>query len=717
MPMRRRGTQQTEGRPPPSVKLDEGVRQLRSRLPRPATAWVRLLTISVIVGVSAGLAAAALEAGLYVGSELLVGRYVEVGGEHLWRFHWQIMVLPALGGLASGLIVRWLCGSATGHGTDTLVRAFHYEGGNLPMRTPTIKAIAAVGVISCGGSAGPEGPIAALGAAIGSSLARVLALTPRERRVMLIAGCGAGVGAIFQCPMGGALFAAGILYRDPDYETDAFIPAFVAAVMGYSVYLPIWGKHLPLMESAKSFAFGNPLELGPYALLGVVCGLTSIFFYHCLHFVEKLPYDRWRIPRWLAPALGGLATGLIACAIPPVMDSQYVFIRNAMKDVVQPGLASASLWPWVALLGAVIVGKCVATAFTVGSGASGGVLGPSVFIGGAVGAFVGALIDALAPGKLPEDVRTAMVPVGMAGVLSASMRAPLAAIVMVAEMTGGYGLIVPSMLVCVGSYVIGRRWGLNREQLRTSADSPAHAGDAIVHVLETWRVRDLMQREWREQVPPGATLGEIVAMVSPGTRPVFAVVDNSHIVGLISLPDIQRIMDEPGMAEAVIAADMMSTDLVTVAPDDDVYFALARMARDNHIVAPVVTADGRKAFLGMISRHEIYAALRRHLENMRRDLLVEHAGLAAIDREEGLHQLVMGAAAPKVDNIQRLLVPMQAVGRSLRESDFRRNFGVQVIAIERADGTIECPPNPDRPLETSQRLVAIMLESTATAAS
>jgi K+/H+ antiporter YhaU regulatory subunit KhtT len=195
---------------------------------------------------------------------------------------------------------------------------------------------------------------------------------------------------------------------------------------------------------------------------------------------------------------------------------------------------------------------------------------------------------------------------------------------------------------------------------------------------------------------------------------VFAVVENERIVGLVSLGDIQRIMDEPGVAEAIIAVDMMTTDLITVSPDDNVYAALARMARDNHIVVPVVSGDGREEFLGMLSRHDIYAAVRRQLETMRRDLLVEHAGLAAIDREEGLHQLVMGAAAPKVDNIQRLLVPMQAVGHSLRESDFRRNFGVQVIAVEHADGTMECPPDPDRPLDTSQRLVAIVLEQETT---
>jgi len=688
------------------------IRHLLDRLPRPAAVWARLLGISVVVGIAAGLAAAALEAGLHFGSRLIIGRFVDLGGENLLSFHWPVVLLPAAGGLFSGLVLYWLCPKATGQGTDVVIHAFHHEGGNLPLRASAIKAAAAVGVISCGGSAGPEGPIAALGAAIGSSMARLLALTPRDRRVMLIAGCGAAVGAIFQCPMGGALLAAGILYRDPDFETDAFIPSFVAAVVGYSTYLPIWGKHLPLLDTAREFTFENPSELITYLLLAIACGAFSIIFYFCLHIVEDLFYRRLRLPPWLAPMFGGLATGIIACALPPVMDGQYAFINNAINGAVQEGMRGASPWTIAALFGAVALGKCVATGLTVGSGASGGVLGPNVVIGGAAGAFVGALVSAIAPGAIPESLRVSLIPVGMAGALSASMRAPLASIVMVVEMTGGYGLIVPSMLVCVGSYLIGRRWGLNRGQVRTAADSPAHAGDAVVHVLENWRVRDLMQSDWRECVAPGASLREMVALLRPGTRPVFAVVDHDHVVGLVSLPDIQRIMDEPGVAEAVIAADMMTTDFITVHPEDEVYTAMSRMARDNHIVAPVISSDGRATFRGMISRHDIYAAVRSYLESMRRALLVEHQGLAAIDREENLYQLVMGSAAPRADNVQRLLVPMQAIGQTLRESDFRRSFGVQVIAIENADGTIDCPPDPDRPLETSQRLVAIVLDTT-----
>lgn len=688
------------------------------RLPTPMARWGRLLGLSVLVGTLAGLAARLLELGLHVGVERIVDRVASPEGTSTFQFRWELLALPAAGGLLSGLMIRWLCPRSAGQGTDLLIRAFHRERGVLRLRGPAVKAAAAVGVIASGGSAGPEGPIAALGAAIGSALGRVFTLTPRERRIMLVAGCGAGVGAIFQCPLGGALFATSVLYRDPDFETDAIVPAFVASVIGYSIYgyLLHWrfagyGQHL--FEEADRLVFSSPTELIPYAVLGPICGLLCALYRYSLVGVERA-VAKSRLPTWLNPALGGAATGLVACVLPQVMDPQYDFIRNALEGNFAGGFSAASWWWWALLFAGVAVGKCVATGLTIGSGASGGVLGPAVFIGGAAGAMLGAVIQAVGPEWFTtnaENLRRALIPVGMAGVLAASMRIPLASLVMVTEMTGSYGLIVPLMLVCVTAYIVGQRWGLNDEQVRTSADSPVHAGDAIVHMLEQWRVQDLLRTDWAETVRPEATLGEMVARIRPGTRPVFAVTADGRIEGLISVPDIERIMNEPGAAELLIAADMMTQDLTTVYPDEDAYHALALMSRENHVVLPVVSRDRQRRFLGMLSRSEVYDAVRRELDKMRSALLSEHAGLGVIEHEEKLDHLVMGVSAKKKDNVQRLLVPLQAVGKSLRESDFRRQFGIQVIAIEMPDGSIQCPPDANAPLRTDQRLVAIVTEN------
>jgi CIC family chloride channel protein len=670
---------------------------------------MRLLGSASIVGILSGLAARALHAALEHGSEWLIGQYAEPENATVFpAFDPALLWLPALGCLTAGALAQWLGTAQSGHGTDLLVHAFHRDSGRMDLRNPTVNGIGAIGVIACGGSAGPEGPIAALGAGIGSTFGRLLGLSPHHCRILLIAGCGAGVGSIFQCPLGGALFAAGILYRDPDFETDAMAPALVSSVIGYSTYMLFPGYGASLLQGADTLRFETPLELIPYVLLGPICAAYCAVMSISLKIVEQRVVQRLHWPRWLTAGLGGMLTGVVACVFPQVVDGQYRFIQGALSGYEMLPFSTHTWWWWAALFAIVGLAKCIATALTVGGGAPAGVLGPAVFIGGTAGAFVGAGMAAIAPELVSDELRAALIPVGMAGVLSASMRTPLAAIVMVTEMTGSYGLIVPLMLVCVTSYICGRRWGLNNEQVRSAADSPAHAGDRLVHILESRRIRDLMDTEWPERVPPGATLGEIVGATQPGTRPVFAVMDDDEIKGVISLPDVERIMQEPGLAEVIVAADMMTTQLETVYPDDDAYYALNKMARGNHLVMPVIAPGTTRQLMGMLTRQHVYEAIHEQINAMREMLLREHAGLAAIDQEDQLHQLVMGVPASKKESVQRLFVPMSAVGQSLRESDFRRQYGIQVIGIEQPDGTLQCPPDPDHVLDTDHRLVAIV---------
>ncbi|MFQ5415126.1 MAG: chloride channel protein, partial [Phycisphaerae bacterium] len=524
-------------------------------------------------------------------------------------------------------------------------------------------------------------------------------------------GSGPITGETFEMPL--ERKAPSVLYREPEFESDAIVPAFVASVIGYSTFMLFPGFGGRMLDGADTLAFRHPLELTAYAVLGPLCGGLSIFFSACMRGVERRAEAWSRVPRWLWPAVGGLATGALALVLPQVMDGRYRFIQNTMDAARDATLAPDGGWLWWAgLFGAVALFKCVATALTVGTGASGGVLGPSVFIGGAAGAFLGAMCEAIHPGVLTPELRCALIPVGMAGVLSASMRTPLAAIVMVTEMTGSYGLIVPLMVVCVGAYLTGRRWGLNHEQVRTTAESPAHAADALVHMLESWRVSELMERNWPESVVPDATLSELVTRIRPGTRPVFAVVERAErdrvLLGVISVPDIRRIMDEPGLADALIASDIMTQRVATIHPDDDVYRVLDVFRREHHDVLPVVSRDHHRRWLGMLTRTRVFEAVQRRIADMHQSALREHTGLAAIEQEAHMQQLMLGVSAERSDKIQRLLVPLQAVGQSLRDADFRRQFGVQVIAIEQPDGTMQCPPDIDAPLRTEQRLVAIV---------
>lgn len=684
------------------------------RLSAPATRWGRRLAFATLVGVLSGTAAAGIEWGLHHGTALLVGRIAHLGGAEVARFDWRVLMLPAIGGLASGIVVQLLFRQPFGHGTDLLTRAFHHNLGDLPLKGPAIKATAAVGVLSCGGSAGPEGPIAALGAAIGSATANAFRLSPRERRILLVAGCAAGIGAIFRCPLGAALFAAGVLYREPEFEADSIVPGFVASVVGYSTFSICWGFGDPLLAGASALRFQSPIELLAYAPLGLLCGVVTIFFSMVLSGLQERIVPRLPLPRWIIPALGGLLTGALACLLPQVMDGRYLFTQNAMSGALFDQRPEVSWWWWAGLCGAIVVVKCVATALTVGSGASGGVLGPSVFIGGAVGAFWGAVLEAAMPGGIPETLRQSLIPVGMAGVLAAGMRTPLSAIIMVAEMTGGYGLFVPLMLVCVSSYVVGRHWGLNHEQVRSAADSPAHALDGIIHHLEAWSVSDLMDSKWRTVVAPEASLGDMVRMIEPGTRPVFAVVRNGGLCGLVTMPDLRRIMDEPGLSEAVIAQDIMTERLITLHPEDDLYHALGEFGRTRHDVLPVVSGDGSGRWLGMLTRRHVFETLQRHVVNMQQVVMREHAGLRAFDQEGQFQQMVLAVSPVETERIQRLMVPLDAVGLSIRQTDMRNRFGLHVVGIEMPDGTIVFPPDLDLPLTAGHRLVAMSVDTEST---
>lgn len=698
--------------------------QLLDSLPRPAARWTRRFALGIIVGVLGGLGASAMEFGLHHGSEHIVRKLAPGLGQpvvaegSLWR-----LLLPAIGGLFSGLLVQFVFREPPGHGTDLYVRAFHRNMGDLPLKGPMVKAAAVVGVISCGGSTGPEGPMAGFGAALGSTVGRLFRLSPQDRRILLVAGCGAGIGAIFRCPLGGALFATSVLYSDEEFEANAIVPAFVASVVAYSIFIEFFGQqpYMIYQDPGGPLQFNSATELLPYAILGLLCGVVSILLTVCVRFVDGKVRPRSPLPSWLTPAAGGLVVGALACILPQVMDGRYEFVLNAMKGFED---LPVSRWWWVLLFAAVIVAKCIATSFTVGIGASGGVLGPAVFLGGVCGARLGALLEIVWPRILLDNpqLREALIPVGMGGVLAAGMRTPLAAIVMVSEMTGSYGLIVPLMLVCMSAYVVGRAWGLNPEQVRGSADSPAHAADLIVYRLESWKVGDAMHTEWEYTVPPDATLTQLLARVRPGTRPVFAVAKDGELLGLISLPDMNRMLEQPGMAEAVIAMDMMTEDLDTVRPDENLYDALDEFRRGAHDVLPVVSRErrrwgmrGRKGgagrrWLGMLTREKVFEVLQASVAETQRSVLREHRGLAAIEQEGQLQQLVMGVSPMKKDLIQRLLVPMDAVGQSIREADFRRKYGAQIIGIEKPDGTIQCPPDLDVPLENKVRLLAIVAD-------
>jgi CIC family chloride channel protein len=663
------------------------------------------LTLAVVAGVLAGLAAVALSTALHLASAALVGRFVDLGGPAFWSLRPEILLFPVLGGLASGVFVQGLLGIPPAHGTHQLVHAFHRHDGVMPLRGPAARAVACVGVIASGGSAGPEGPIAGLGAAIGSTLGRAFELTPRARRTLLVAGCAAGVGAIFRCPLGGALFACSILYRRPELEGSALVAAFIASAVGYATFMSFTGFGGFLLDDADRFAFESALELPVYVALGVACGGAAILLSELVKRTERAFAGLAAVPATLRPALGGLAAGALACALPQVMDGEYRVIQNALDGSFFAGPAWSPA-AWVLVLAALVLAKTVATAFTVGSGAAGGVLGPSLWIGGAVGALLGAASEAVAPGGLPPEVRSALIPVGMGGVLAGALRTPIAAIVMVMEMTGGYGLIVPLMIVCISAYLVGQRFGLIDDQVPGVADSPAHAGDTVLGLLERARVHEAMRGVWPALVERATPLAGVVSALPAGDAPLAVVLDRGRAVGVIAVAELRDVLGTDELPIAVIAEDVMATDFLSLTPEDSLYEALTLLERSGADALPV-TEPRSGAFLGVLTRAAVHDRVIGGLGGLREQLLREHAGLAAFEEQSQLVKLLSGLPAPEAGAIARITVDGELVGRSLREVDYRRTRGGVVLAIQTADHNVISPPDPARPLRADDRLVVL----------
>jgi CIC family chloride channel protein len=672
-----------------------------ARFPGSYSRLGRTILLSVIVGFLAGLAAKGLEASLHYGVSQGIGRFADPGGDQTLQFAWPIFLLPALGGILSGLIVGLLCRPTRAHGTAVLIDAFHHQGAEISFRDSFLKAVAAAVLIACGGSVGKEAPIAVLGAAIGTTMAGMLRMTPRERRLYLIAGCAAGVGAIFQCPLGGALFATTVLYREPEIEGDALLPSIIASVTSYSTFMAFGGYGHRLLEGTRTLAFKSPLELAPYAGLAMLCAAVGILFFHCLKWSSRL-FAALHAPRWLAPAVAGLLGGLIACALPQVMDARYAFLQHALDGAgsVKAGLLIGS----VSLLALVILAKCAATSLMMGANSAGGLFGPVVFLGGTVGALMGSLLEALFPGAFPESLRRSLIPVGMAGVLSASLRTPLAAIVMVTEMTGSYGLIVPLMLVSMISYLLGRRWGVYAEQVGSPHDSPAHAGESVISLLETVRVKDVMDEMWPYVVGPAKTLPELVSLMTRGARPTFVVVDGPRLMGVIRPAKIASVTDEGGTSRLLAARDLVNPEVKVVYAEDDLYSTLELFRRLAVDVLPVVDGRGGE-YRGMLSREAILKALRKRLADQRYHLLREHSGIIALAQENLIEGLLSELSGHVQGKVHRMGVPTDVVGKSLKESGFRERYESHVIAIQKTNGELITAPDPDQVISKEDVLI------------
>ncbi|MCB9878497.1 MAG: chloride channel protein [Planctomycetes bacterium] len=534
---------------------------------------------------------------------------------------WWLLVLPALGCMVSSLLCQRFAPEAKGHGTDAAIEAYHQKGGRIRGRVPPLKAICSAITLGCGGSGGREGPIAQIGAGFGSFLGQRLGLGERQIRTLLAAGMASGVGAIFRAPFAGALFAAEILYRDAELESEAVIPAFLASTVAYCVFcgsLALTGSpdaFNTLFLLQDGFRFEHVVEMVPYTLLAV--GLVpAIWFYTRTFYGLERWFTRLPGPRPVVAAFGGLLTGVMALGAwwlsrderaLAVLSSGYGVLQQTLDGKVV-GMAGAGLLLLVAL------GKIVATSCTIGAGGSAGVFGPSMVIGGGVGGAVGLLCSQLGWVDNPASLCI----VGMCGFFAGAAKTPISTIVMVTEMTGSYQLLLPAVWVCGITFLLSRRSALYQKQVLNRAFSPAHKGEYVEALLERMKVADVFEPKEIEKVTASTPLRDIVQMIAHSRQDYFPVTDDDgRFVGMLSVHDVRQFTFDESVYRLAIAADIMSSPPVVVRPGDDLHKALETFDSIWIDELPVVDADDPDKVLGQLRRRAINRAYTKKLKELR----------------------------------------------------------------------------------------------------
>jgi chloride channel protein, CIC family len=572
------------------------VARVRTRLRQGRAAEGMMLPLAVTTGVLTGVLA------------WLLISIVEAVQHLAWSDpapRWQLVLVPTVGGLLVGLWVHHVVPEARGGGVVTTMETIALRGGRFRPRVPLAAAGATGVALGTGLSGGREGPIVLVGGAIGSLLSRALPPDEDRTRILVAAGAAAGIGASFNAPIGGMLFAIELLLGGIR-RAGSLQVVVVASVAASVTARTLVGEDLPLFRPRPGLELGPAVELLLYATLGLAAvGVASLL--RRSEDLARVAFARvrsWRGGRLLAPTLGGAAVGVVALLVPEVLSDGADLppidgVRRpiqAMLDV-EFGLG----WSAAAFLLLLLVAKLAATVFAVESGAPVGTFAPMLFLGAALGGSLGIVaVELLGPDVVDPG---AFALVGMAAVFAATARAPLTAILIVFELTGSYALVLPLMVaVGIATFVaeLRRSESIYHHQLRERGVVYGQTED--LDVLQTVTVGEVMTAG-HPTVPEDLPRDDLLARFTVTGSHGFAVTDpDGRLVGIISVRDLERVGSTAG--------ELCTRGALTVSPDDPVFRAVRRMASLDVGRIPVVDPRSREV-LGMVRRADIVTAYQR----------------------------------------------------------------------------------------------------------
>ena len=563
-----------------------------------------------------------------------------------------VIIVPILGALISGPMIAFWAIEAKGHGVPEVMQAIIMKGGRIRPRVAVVKSLASSVCIGTGGSAGREGPIVQVGAALGSTAAQFLRLGT-ERTITLVAcGSAAGIAATFNAPIAGVIFAMEVILGE--FTTHYFGMVVVAAVAASIVSREFLGSNPAF--AIPTYSLISAWELPLYALLGVISALVGWSFVGVLYYLEDR-FDFWHFPNAFKPAVGAIVVGLIGLVYPHAFGTGLPVIEQSLNGTL----------PWHLLL-MLVLAKLIATSFTLGSGNSGGIFSPSLFMGAMLGGAFGYAVHYLFPTITAGSGAYALV--GMASVFAAAAHAPLTAFLIVFEMSGDYNMILPLMVTVGLSTLLSqyfRRYSIYTLKL-VKKGIPLER-DRDVDVMKGLRVGEVMTQE-PEVICADTTLKELADTFMQTHHHGFPVVDNQgRLRGVVTVQDLERVSGQAPL-ETLTVADITVRDMVVAYPDDPLSKALRYMSERDFGRIPIVDRRDPTHLVGLLRRSDIVRAYRsailRKLEQQHRR---ENLRLGRLSETE-IVEITLAPGMPGVGRrIKELKLPAQALITSIRRGE------------------------------------------------
>ncbi len=553
---------------------------------------IALLIIAILIGVTTGALAVGFRYLLLLATDLCWGNPFDVIGAARSLPWYLVVAIPLAGGLVVGPVVAFVAPETRGAGVPEVIEAVVTREGRIRHRTTLVKLFTTVVSIGSGASVGREGPIVHMGSSVGSSIAQLTGLAAEWRRVFLACGAAAGIAATFNAPMAGMLFAAEIILVD--FQVSYLSHIAISAVSATVVSHHFLGS-LPAFD-APQFTLASYWEIPLYFILGTLAGFVAIGFIQAISQVENT-FDRWRMPIFLRPALGGTLVGLLAVASPQVLGVGYQSINLVLS-------AQAA----VGVMASVIVLKLLATSLSVGAGFSGGIFAPSLVLGAMLGGLFGSLAGHLFPDLTADFPAYGLV--GMGAVVAGTTLAPITAIFTIFELTYNFEIILPLMTSCIASLVVVQKYyGYSIYETKLLKKGIRIVRGHDVDLLRSMRVSEFMERDY-ESIREDTRLGEMIARAQDSPYPHFLVLNSrDELVGILSMRDLKTFLAEMGdLIELVVASDIMTREVLCLTPRDNFETAFEVFEGKQISTLPVVDPHNPKRVLGILKKSTLLLA-------------------------------------------------------------------------------------------------------------